>query len=140
MPCLEIVIPEIDQKIKEVLAEKLTEAFAASTKFPAEIFGIRFMEYKPGETASGGKIWDGKTGRPYLHFLLYCPRIDRSAKQDVVKSFTKVYTECISNSEWKPVIHISEHPYDNVGVEGELLSDTYEECAKSKFYYELHKD
>ncbi|MFH2049488.1 MAG: tautomerase family protein [bacterium] len=140
MPCLEIVIPEIDQETKTKLADKLTKAFAKSTKFPTDIFGIRFIEYKPGETASGGKMWDGKIGRPYLHFLLYCPRIDRTAKQNVVKSFTKAYTESIGNSDWKPVIHICEHPYDNVGVEGELLSDTYEECAKSKFYYELLKD
>lgn len=138
MPCLEIVIPGVDPKIKEVLAERLTKAFAESTKFPTDIFGIRFIEYKPGETASGGKMWDGKSGRPYIHFLLYCPRIDRKAKQDLVKSFTKAYTDCIENTEWKPVIHICEHPYDNVGVEGELLSDTYKECAKSQFYYELY--
>jgi len=140
MPCLEIIIPEIDLEIREKLSVKLTEAFAASTKFPADIFGIRFMEYKAGEAANGGKVWDGKTGRPYLHFLLYCPRIDRMVKQNVVRSFTKAYTESIENPDWKPVIHICEHPYDNIGVEGELLSDTYEECAKSKFYYELPED
>ncbi len=137
MPCLEIVIPEIDKDIKIKLANKLTEAFASSTNFPPEIFGIRFIEYKPGETASGGEVWDGKTGRPYLHFLLYCPRIDKTAKQNVVKKFTDAYTDCIGNNDWRPVVHICEHPYDNVGVEGELLSDAYDECAKSKFYYDL---
>ena len=137
MPCLEIVIPEVDQETKVKLVSELTDAFAASTKFPPEIFGIHFMEYKPGETASGGKIWDGKTGVPYLHFLLYCPRIDRTVKQDVVKSFTKAYTNCIGNRDWKPIIHICEYPYDNVGVGGELLSDAYEEYAKIKFYYEM---
>lgn len=38
MPCLEIVIPEIDQEKKVKLAENLTEAFSSSTKFPADIF------------------------------------------------------------------------------------------------------
>lgn len=75
-----------------------------------------------------------------MHFLLYCPRIDRIAKQNIVKNFTQAYTDCIGKPDWKPVIHICEHFYDNVGVEGELLSDTYEECAKSKYYYELNRD
>lgn len=41
---------------------------------------------------------------------------------------------------WKPTIHICEYPYDNVGIEGKILSDAFEECAKRSFYYELPKD
>ena len=140
MPCLEISLPRIDRKKKELLSSQLTEAFANTTGFDASIFGIRFLEYTEGEVATGGIIWDGQTGRPYLHMLLYCPRLKRTAKQKLVDSFTTLFTECLDEPDWKPVIHICEHPYDNVGVDGKLLSDSYEACANSKYYYDLPKD
>ena len=42
--------------------------------------------------------------------------------------------------DWVPFIHICEHPYDNVVVNGRLLTDSYEECARRSFYYDLPKD
>ena len=69
--------------------------------------------------------------------LMYIPRIDRKTKQTLVDSFTKAFTDSVGNDDWKPVIHICEHPYDNVGVEGQLLSDAYEACANAKFYYDV---
>ena len=140
MPCLEVSLPRIDRKKKELLTAQLTEAFANSTGFDAGIFGIRYSEYKEGEVASGGTMWDGQSGRPYLHMLLYCPRLTRTSKQKVVDTFSTVFTKCLGKPDWKPVIHICEHPYDNVGVEGRLLSDSYEACANSKYYYDLPKD
>ena len=140
MPCLEITLPKTDKKTKKLLATRLTEALDAATKFGSELFGIHFSEYEPGNAASGGNIWDGQNGRPYLHARLYIPRLCRSEKQKIVKLLTAAFTESLGEPEWKPVIHICEHPYDNVGVEGELLSDSYKACAESKFYYELPKD
>ncbi|MFH1374102.1 MAG: hypothetical protein ABII79_09930 [bacterium] len=137
MPCLEITMPRTDTDTRQQLATKLTETFAQNTRFEAEIFGVRFCEYDVGEAASGGKLWDGREGRPYLHFVLYCPRISRVVKQNVVKALTAVFTECLSKPDWLPIIHICEHPYDNLGVAGELASDAFEECANRNFYYEL---
>ena len=140
MPCLEISMPTTDRETKQVLANDLTRAFAEATDFPAEIFGIRFLEYADGEAASGGVLIDSKAERPYIHFLLYCPRITRTVKQRLVADFTCIYTKLVGKEHWWPVIHICEHPYDNVGVEGKLLSDAYEQCRDSKFYYDLPKD
>ena len=69
--------------------------------------------------------------------LLYIPRINKTTKQQLVEKFSEVFVETVERENWLPVIHICEHPYDNVGVEGKLLSDQYEACAKSKFYYEV---
>ncbi|MCP4633614.1 MAG: hypothetical protein GY855_11865 [candidate division Zixibacteria bacterium] len=137
MPCLEIVMPREDIEIKRSLAGKLTDAFSNSTGFPGEIFGIHFIEYDIGDTASGGDLWDNSAEIPYLHFKLFCPRINRKTKQAVVSSFTETFIKCFGKPEWKPVIHICEHSYDNVGVNGQLLSDAYEECADRQFYYDL---
>jgi len=137
MPCLEISIPAVDDKTRSRLARSLTDAFTATTGFGADIFGVRFHEYEPGKAASAGVLWDGGDGRPYLHFLLYCPRLRREVKSQVVEALTAAYTECVGKPDWKPVIHIAEHPYDNVGVGGKILSEAYEECAGQNFYYEM---
>lgn len=137
MPSLEISMPKTDPATRAKLAEALTKVFADSTRFGAEIFGIRFNEYEPNQTASGGILCDGHSGKPYLHFLLYIPRIDRTTKQKLVEGFSQAFTTVIGHDDWLPVIHIDEHPYDNVGVEGELLSDAYDECKNQKFYYDL---
>lgn len=140
MPCLEIAMPKVDAETKSRLAGKLTEVFATVSGFPAEIFGIRFNEYEPGAASSGGELWNGGDARPYLHFLLYSPRLKRAVKQKLVATLSATFAECVGHAHWKPVIHLCEHPYDNVGVEGKLLSDSYEECAKSRFYFELPDD
>ncbi len=137
MPCLEISMPRVDAETKEKLSDALTKVFDESTKFGAEIFGIRYHEYDIGQSASGGTVWDGRSGRPYLHMLLYIPRIDRATKQMLVEKFSQAFVQVIGKENWVPVIHICEHPYDNVGVEGKLLSDQYDACAKSKFYYDV---
>lgn len=141
MPCLEMTIPKQDTETKRRLAAALTDAFERATPFGREIFGIRFHEYESGETAVGGVLGtDRERGRPYLHFVLYCPRVSRKAKQAIVASFTTAYTDTIGDPLMKPIMHICEHPYDNVGVDGALLSDSYEACASSEFYYPVPKD
>lgn len=135
MPCLEITLPETDIDTQKRLAETLTAAFASNTPFEAEIFRIRFIPYAAGQAAVGGD-----SERPYVHFLLYCPRINRTTKQRLVAALTETFITVTGNKAWMPVIHISEHPYDNIAVNGKLLSDTYEECANRAFYYKMPRD
>lgn len=131
MPCLELSLPRVSRERKAALAEALTRAFCGATGHRAEIFGVRFFEYGPEETAVGGRL-DGAA--PYLHALLYCPRIPRASKQALATALTEA---C---APWKPVVHICEHPYDNVIVDGQLLSDAYEACRDRPFYYPLSSD
>jgi len=140
MPCLEVTIPRMDISTKEELSTKLTEAFTAGTGFHGDIFGIHYIEYDTGNAASGGKLCDHKSERPYLHMTLYTPRLRRSVKQNVIEALTTAFADATGKPGWKPVIHITEHPYDNVGVDGKLLSDTYGECANREFYYDLSDD
>jgi 4-oxalocrotonate tautomerase len=139
MPCLEIYLPKIKSQVKADLAEKLTTIFAECTNHPAEIFAIFFHEYEKESVAMGGKLFSGQ-GTPFLHFLLYCPRLRRQVKTQLVKEWTDAFIECTAQKDWQPVIHLCEHPFDNVGVGGQILSDAFEECAKRKFYYELPND
>lgn len=136
MPCLEVSVPALDVEVKAKLAERLTEAFCGATGHDAGIFGIRFFEYGLGSAAQGGKLWRGD-GVPYLHFLLYCPRLSRNQKQQVVESLSSAFTDVTAKPDWVPVIHIAEHPYDNVGVGGTLLTEAYPILAEREFYYRL---
>ncbi len=140
MPCLEISVPVLDLETKHRVAHALTEAFAATTSFGADIFGIRFFEYAPGMAAIGGRLLETGSPNPYLHFSLYCPRLKRENKQKLVAALSQAFSVAVENPQWVPIIHICEHPYDNVAVAGKLLSDTHEECAKRQFYYDLPKD
>ncbi|MDF1544823.1 MAG: hypothetical protein P1R58_06930 [bacterium] len=140
MPCLEVTLPKVEAGVKATLAKELTTAFCSATGFPVEIFGILFREYEYGRAASGGEICSDSDTRPYLHMVLYCPRLKRSAKQKVVKSLTESFCSVVGRIEWRPVLHICEHPYDNVGVDGKLLSDSFEQCREAEFYYPLTED
>lgn len=137
MPSLEISIPKTDREQKAQLARKLTEAFAQHTRFEPEIFGIRIHEYDKDQAAYAGELCDEPNARAYLHAILCIPKINRETKQKIVASFTRVYVEVFNDKAMQPVIHIHEYPYDNVGVEGKLLSDAYDECKNQKFYYDL---
>ena len=123
MPCLEISVPKLTLENKRRLAKSFTEAFVASTKMPAEIFGIRFYDYEIGETANGGSLWDSSRGKPYHHFVFYGGRLQCDVKKKLIESFSQAYTNCIGKPEWKPVIFICELPFDNIGVEGKPLSE-----------------
>ena len=140
MPCLEISMPAMNSDLKARLAERLTRAFSVATSHPVEILGIRFHEYSDGEAASGGVLCSGSEAKPYLHLLVYCPRLNLESKRVLVSRLTEEFCATLEKPDWKPVIHICEHPYENVGVEGELLSDTYPELAERPYYYELSRE
>ena len=140
MPCMEITLPALDLESKRKLALELTEAYADSTGMDRERIGIRFLEYEEGESAYAGKLWEGGEGRRYVHVMLYCPRQTRKVKQEIVRRMNDSFRSHLTLEEFRPVIHIQEHPYDNVGVDGRLLSDIFEELAERKFYYLLDDD
>lgn len=139
MPSLLIVSPKLSIAVKRILARRLTDEFARITKFDPEIFGIHFEGYEPGDCAVGGEIWDGE-GIPFLHVLLYSPRLRKSVKKEIVSSFTQMFVEATGMPDWRPVFHLSEHPYECIGVEGELLSLKFPELSNRKFYYALPDD
>lgn len=140
MPCLEISLPKISSNTKATLAAKLTKVFCETTGHDAEIFGIRFFEYEPESASLAGKLCTDQNISPYLHMLLYCPRLKRSVKQKLATKLTEAFVAATDKPDWTPVIHICEHPYDNVVVQGQLLSDKFEECGKRPFYYELPRE
>ncbi|MDD5090108.1 MAG: hypothetical protein PHQ23_04250 [Candidatus Wallbacteria bacterium] len=139
MPSMEISMPKVTDLVRARLAFDLTAVFCTTGGFEPEIFGMRFNEYGPGFAAQGGKLWDG-TGHPYLHILLYTPRLKKSVKRTLIERLSAAFAAAVENPEWVPVIHLCEHPYDDIGVGGKLLSDAYEECRKRKFYYDLPED
>lgn len=130
MPCLEVTLPECERSVKAALADSLTSAFCESTGHDRAIFHVAFHELKPGQSAAGGKLDAGK----YLHLLLYCPRLRRAQKQSVVAGFSAAVRASFGED---PIVHIVEHPYDDVGVNGKLLTDLFPELKNRKFYYSL---
>jgi len=140
MPCMEVTLPRLDKESKGRLAGSLTDAYADSTGLDRERIGIRFQEYGEGETAYAGKLDQGAGGRPYVHVVLYCPRQNREVKQEIVRRVNAGLRDTLDLAGCRPVIHIQEHAYDNVGVDGELLSDRFPELVKKKFYYPLDRD
>ncbi len=125
MPCLEISIPKLDADKKELLAAKLTKVMADILQRSKEIFGIRFFEYDIGEASNAGKLWDGKNGKPYHHFILYIGHKEPDIKKKLISALTETYIEVIGETDWRPIIFINEFPFENMGVEGTPLSERY---------------
>ncbi len=70
------------------------------------------------------------------HIQIECPRLSRAVKAKVVEGVTRAFCEATGAEPEILVIHISENPYDNVGVGGRLLTDTYPELRERPFYYD----
>jgi phenylpyruvate tautomerase PptA (4-oxalocrotonate tautomerase family) len=139
MPCLDITLPKTDFKTKATMMARLTSLGEQIAGFEPEIFRMSFREYEVGTAGIAGQLWDGEHGHPYLHLVLYCPRMKRSVKRKLIVEYSRAFAEIVGHADWQPVIHICEHPYDNVGGHGEMLSDR-PELSERKFYYELPKD
>ena len=139
MPCLEITLPKSPLQLRAQLCTRLTDFVEEVAGFERAIFRIRFSEYEPGEAGVAGHLWDGIEGVPYLHFVLYCPRLKRSVKQKLIEGFMRLFTEITGKPDWFPVVHICEHPYDNIGGSGTWLAGR-PELQGREFYFELPKD
>lgn len=138
MPCLDVVLPRTTPEIKRTLIVKLTDA-AAAAGLERDIFRVFIREYGAGEAGLAGVPWDG-TGLPALHLVLYCPRLPRARKQLLHEHLSRAFTEAVGNPEWWPVIHIIEHPYDNLGLHGRISWEAIPELKSRCFYYELPED
>ena len=123
MPCLEISMPRQEPGVRDKLARALTNDFAEYANYDVSTFGIRFNEYFTGEVVNGGVIWDGKTGKPYIHFKLFIPRRTEQERRDLIKAFTQSFTRCVGKPEWKPVIYFIEPDDESIGFGGKLLAD-----------------
>jgi len=118
MPYLEISMPRQNGEIRRELAEKLTQAFRRSSSYPVEALGIRFYEYDIGESVNGGILWDGHTGKPYIHFVLHIPKQTCDEKAKLITHLTDAFTKCLKEPDWQPVIYINEYPNENIGYDG----------------------
>jgi phenylpyruvate tautomerase PptA (4-oxalocrotonate tautomerase family) len=123
MPCLEISMPRQNPSIRERLTRALTNDFAENANYDVSALGIRFYEYYTGEAANGGINWDGKTGKPYIHFKLYIPKRTEQEKRDLIKAFTSSFTRCTGRPDWEPVIYFIELDDDSIGFGGESLAE-----------------
>ena len=123
MPSLEISLPRQTKDVREKLVSKLTDDFARYTNYDVEAFGIRFLEYDVGESANAGRIWDGKTGKPYIHFKMFIPRRTVTEKSNMIKAFTESFADCLGRSDWAPVIYFCELDDDSVGFSGKSLAE-----------------
>lgn len=84
MPCLEISMPAVTVEVRRGLVQRLADVFDEATSFGRGILAIRFHEYQPDLTAIGGNLCEKDAKSPYLHFLLYCPHVDRATRQQLV--------------------------------------------------------
>jgi phenylpyruvate tautomerase PptA (4-oxalocrotonate tautomerase family) len=140
MPCLMISMPRSNAEIKKQLTSDLTDAFTASTRFPKDTLGIRFLEYDPGEAANEGRLWDGSTGKPYLHMVLYSPRLQSAEKKTLIKALSKAFVDAIGDPKWIPVIFLNELSHENIGVDGQKVSPRGETYDGRKIYGDLKED
>lgn len=123
MPCLEISMPRQSSQTRQKIARQLAKLFAVYANYDAEALGIRFYEYDIGEAANGRAIWDGRTGKPYIHFKLHIPVRTIGEKKNLIEKFTQAFTDCLNKPDWQPVIFINEYSDDNIGYDGLSLSD-----------------
>jgi len=137
MPFLELTIPRLEKERKQQLAENLTREFIDATGFENEILSIRFAEYGPGEAAVNGKLWVENEGHPYSTILVMTPRLRHDVKRALAAGLARVCAEHLPDPGWAPVIHILEFPYENIEVDGQLLTDADEELSSRPFYYVL---
>src|SRR5688572_18998655 len=130
MPWMEVTIPRSDNAIKEQLLARLNQEFIDATGFEDEILYIRFSELDPGSAGAAGRISENES---LAHVILYTPRMRFDVKRSVVAGITKA----LEIMKAKPLIHILEFPYDNIGVDGNLLTDVDDELASRPYYFVL---
>ncbi|MCI0411660.1 hypothetical protein L0222_02535 [bacterium] len=128
MPWMEVTMPKRENEIKEGLVKRLNQEFIDATGFEEEILYIRISEFERTDAGAAGQL-AGVAG--VAHVVLYCPRMRFDVKRMVVSGITNAF----AGTDAKPLIHILEFPYENIGVEGKLLTDTDEELASRPFYY-----
>jgi 4-oxalocrotonate tautomerase family enzyme len=64
------------------------------------------------------------------HIIVYCPRLEREKKIACVAALTEAFERTTGHSAELLTIHIEEHSYDNIGVGGKLLTESFPELAE----------
>jgi len=120
---MEVVLPAVAQIPREQLLARIQREFVDATGFEDEKLYVRFSEYGQDDLIeSDARI---------AHVVLYCPRL----RFDVKRSLASGLTAAFADHEIKPLIHIFEFPYENIAVDGTLLTDADDELASRPFYY-----
>jgi len=130
MPWMEVTMPTSDAAVKQQLIASLNQEFIDATGFEDEILYIRFSEFEAGTAGAAGQLAQDKN---FAHLILYTPRMRFDVKRSVVAGLTKSF----ELAGIKPLIHILEFPYDNIGFDGQLLTDADEELASRPYYFVL---
>ena len=127
MPWMELTIRKTEISVKEQLLQRLNREFIDATGFEDEVLYVRFSEFDKGEFGESGTFSEANIA----HLVLYSPRL----RFDVKRSLASGLTNAFEGTAIKPFIHILEFPYENIGVNGVLLTDADEELASRPFYY-----
>ena len=133
MPTIEIELPETTRAVRAALARAVTAAFCDATGHDRATLDVYFHSWGSGDAARAGELLDAEGPRA-VHVSVSSPRLARPAKQALARGLTEAIRGVTGWVE-RPVVHLSEHPYDNVVVEGALLSDAFEACRSRPFYY-----
>jgi phenylpyruvate tautomerase PptA (4-oxalocrotonate tautomerase family) len=134
MPFLEIRMPEIDRNKMESLASRMNQEFIDATGFEDEILRIQFIQHDRGSLAIRGELG---SGAEFVHMILYSPRLRFDVKRGLVSALTQTYREVTDKADANVMIHLHEFPYDNIGLDGQLLTDADDELASRPYYYVL---
>jgi hypothetical protein len=127
MPWMEVTTRKMDSSAKQQLLQQLNGEFIDATGFEDEVLYIRFSEFDEGEFGESGALSEGNVA----HIILYSPRLRFDVKRSLASGLTKAF----EGTGVKPLIHIVEFPYENIAVDGVLLTDADEELASRPFYY-----
>jgi 4-oxalocrotonate tautomerase family enzyme len=73
------------------------------------------------------------------HIVVHCPRLTRDKKARCVAALTKAFAESTGHSPEILTVHIQEYSYDNIGVAGQLLTETYPELNAREEPYRLRE-
>ncbi len=137
MPFIEIVIPAFSPAQREAFAGEITDAFSRIAGFPKDILAVYMNYYQIGgdKITVAGKYIPLFSDKAYLHIAVFSPRLKKAAKREVIAEFTSIAERVFEGKCASPVIHLNEHAYDNIGVNGKMLSELYPELAERTFYY-----
>ena len=120
---IDVVIPVVVQIPRDKLFAKIKNEFVDATGFEDEKLYVRFSEFSANDLS--------ESGDRVAHVVIYCPRLRFDVKRSIASGLTNAFAE----HEIKPLIHIFECPYENIAVDGTLLTDADDELASRPFYY-----
>lgn len=113
MPNLVVDLPRVGREAKAALARALVDAFAEASGFRQDQVAVLVREHDPEDAPLG----------PYLHLALLTPKLRRSTKRRVVGALSAAFAEALGRPDWQPVIHITAHETEDIGLDGALLCD-----------------